>query len=363
MSNQLSIIDLEPLKKEDIASRTEYRKFTTNSSQLYNIEIKKIRPRKGFNKREFFGDLSGLGTSIGTVGQIEPITVDLLKDETALLVDGERRLLATQWWNENCEPGQQITHLRAYVNLLATSDQQRYITQLIKNNGNKPLEALEEARLYQDLLGTPDENGKFLKAADIARIQNVSKMHVSNALKLIGISEEEENAIKDGLISPTAITDLIKGGVSEEDRKDLIEKANETGDKIKVEDVKNLLDKNWEEKQPLLDDDYTKPETKIDSLVDEIMNETNNAETDHQEIQDAGLFSVNNKKSGGSIFDLATESIVMLNGISYQGRVCAEMETPETIKIAHDNLNTRIETLENHLRDIQRIAKALTNTI
>lgn len=256
---KIKVVTLETIEKEQLATYAEKKTLVKRGKEVWKIPLDQIaiRSKKGkmFNHRTDFGSIIELAEGIKESKGTDPIKVDLLKDGTAILTDGERRYRAYILLNSQNIDG--FDTMDAIINSNELTDIDRYVLQHTSNN-SKNFKDLEEADLYKTLF---DEG---LTQAEIARRLGVSKMHVSNQLRLAGISEVERELIKDGAVSSTAVLDLIKKGVSSSDRVDAI-KGGSSGDgqtKLKVKDIPIMADLE----PPKLDPNAT-PETICKELL------------------------------------------------------------------------------------------------
>lgn len=235
----MEIQKIEPLLPSELASRGDYRKYTKNGRQVYIIDFNAIKIRPGYNCRTLLGDLDLLADQIIAADGLEiPITVDALADGTFYLDDGERRWRAyDKIINDRKLKG--FDSIEAFINVKSKTDLERYLSMVRKNNGNKPLEHIEEGAAYQKMLLEPNpETGKPMTQADIARYTGYSRMHISNMLRAAGMSDEVKNEILAGNVSHTAAVEMDKKGMSDQEKLDAIHEANDKGEKPKVEDIR-----------------------------------------------------------------------------------------------------------------------------
>ena len=236
--------ELIPLAPADLASRGEYRKYTKNSKQVYLIQVKDIEFRPNFNHRIFLGDMELLESQIIASGGLEEaITVDALANGKFYLEDGERRILAYRSIISKGIDG--FDEIDAFINVKAKTDLQRYASMLAKNNGGKAFEPLEQGNVYAAMMKQENpETGKLMTQTDIAKLTGHSKMHISNMLRAANLDDTVIGAIKDGKVSTTAAVDMDKAGLTPEEQINAINEAEQSGEKLKVTDVKKKKDKS-----------------------------------------------------------------------------------------------------------------------
>lgn len=221
-------INLKSLDETKTLSGSNAREFATRGRETFKVPFESVRIRKGWNIRTDYGDLKALSDSLETHGQLDPIKGDLLEDGTFVPSDGHRRLRAIEMLRAK---GVEFPQVLVMLNPAKTSDEQRLI-QMWTANDSKPLEPIERAELCKRLV----EQFKYTSTVIAAKL-GISRMQVDNYLTLAGLSIEEKQAVKDGIIKPTAAVKLKKSGKSESERKTAIKSARSTGKKIKEKDI------------------------------------------------------------------------------------------------------------------------------
>jgi len=438
----MNLKEIVPIDTSKIADRETKRKYVKRVESVVKIKLESIVFRDNFNDRIEFGKIEEMASSLDAFGQIIPIRGDMMGDGTFIVTYGERRVRGMRLLREN--GSDKFEYVLAEINPKDITEAQRHMIALVENSHRKNYEPLEEAVSYKRQIGyINQETGKNWTASEIARSLGVSKMHVSNMLKLAGVTEEEKAAVIEGVISPTALTDMVKAGASEEQRIEAINEAKESGEKIQISDVKksgvDSDDDNEAAKDfidgydPLFQESarlvvvyqqgstsllqrklslgynragriidqleqakiigpfegskprevYVETEEDLDDLFvslgiikndsyttgssevnpDEVMGGESLREADHQEIQDSGLFSVNNKKGGSTMLDLVNETLVMLNGLSFDMKTISPDEMAELnldkVHATHQSMEVRLDKILNNLRDLQRMSKHL----
>ena len=141
-------------------------------------------PRRNFSDAE----LDELADSIKERGIIQPIVVRPVRGTTDSfeIVAGERRWRAAQRAGQHEVP----------IIAIEVSDDEALQLAIIENVQRTDLNPIEEAHGYQTLA---NEFGH--KHEDIARIVGKSRVHVTNSLRLLKLSEKIQNYIRSGQLS------------------------------------------------------------------------------------------------------------------------------------------------------------------
>ncbi len=171
------------------------------------IEPNPDQPRKQFHDSE----IRGLAESIKAVGLIQPILVRK-EDSRFYVVAGERRLRAVK-----------SAGLRNIKAILIEADEVRNLTMaLIENIQRADLDAIEEAKAYQVLV-----NRFKLRQQDIAEQVGKDRATIANALRLLNLPDEIQEAITDNTISAGHAKALLS--LPEEKQLELFRKIREKG--------------------------------------------------------------------------------------------------------------------------------------
>ena len=150
--------------------------------RLSEIEPNKNQPRKDFDEQA----LAELADSIAEHGLIQPIVVRPTASGTYQIVAGERRWRACRMAGLNIVP----------VVVKELDDREYFETALIENLQREDLNALEEARGYKMLI----DNYALTQDA-VAKTVGKARVTVTNALRLLALTEKEQNALLAGKIS------------------------------------------------------------------------------------------------------------------------------------------------------------------
>lgn len=156
-------------------------------SGAVEIRLSEIEPNRNQPRKDFDGQaLAELAESIANHGLIQPIVVRPTAAGTYQIVAGERRWRACRMAGLEFVP--------AVVKEL--DDKAYFETALIENLQREDLNALEEARGYKTLI---DNYG--LTQEQVAKGVGKARVTVTNALRLLSLTEKEQEALAAGKIS------------------------------------------------------------------------------------------------------------------------------------------------------------------
>src|SRR5438067_13236183 len=159
---------------------------SVQASELQRIPTSRIRPNPYQPRREFDpGALAELEASIRANGLLQPITVRK-KGESYELVAGERRLraVANLQWKD----------VPAVVRDF--DDQTLLILALVENLQRSDLNAIEEARGYQRLLGEFS-----LTHQEIAEAVGKDRSTITNLLRVLALPDAVQRSVESGKLS------------------------------------------------------------------------------------------------------------------------------------------------------------------
>ena len=228
-----------------------------------SVSPNNIVVEEGFNVRIDYGDLEGLMNSIIANGQIEPVLgYKIQGSEQYVLTDGHRRFKAIQM---AIEKGHEIP----YVKLIKTSSnaEDRLFQMVITGVDKKPLTPLEEAETYKRLVALGYE------AKEIASRVGKSLPHVYNGLKLAEAPKKIKNAIQNGSISATTVTQIIREVGEGEDVVEIIETAITNAQVLPNGKVKKVTKKQVqkvEQKKGAVKDKTLSPMQKLSAAYDQM---------------------------------------------------------------------------------------------
>ncbi len=156
-------------------------------ARVLEIDIGDLEPNTHQPRAEFDPDaVQELADSIREKGVIQPV-VARSYGSTYQLIAGERRLRAAKKAGLATVPA---------ILLEVGSDQEMMEISLIENVQREDLNPIEEARAYRALMETC-----FLTQEEVARKVGKNRSTVTNTLRLLHLSEEVRNALKDNQIS------------------------------------------------------------------------------------------------------------------------------------------------------------------
>ncbi|EAH5259016.1 ParB/RepB/Spo0J family partition protein [Campylobacter coli] len=200
------------------------RELGLDKNQVSLVEISKITPNP-FQPRKTFDEaaLNELANSIKEHGLIQPIIV-LKKNDSFILVAGERRLRATQILGKE--------NILAFV---SDSDESKLRElALIENIQRENLNPIELANSYKDLIEVYN-----ITQENLAELIHKSRTQITNTLRLLNLDPKIQDLIASGKISQGHAKVLV--GLDKEDEKVLVDSI--LGQKLSVRDTERLVQK------------------------------------------------------------------------------------------------------------------------
>ena len=200
------------------------RELGLDKNQVSLVEISKITPNP-FQTRKTFDEaaLNELANSIKEHGLIQPIIV-LKKNDSFILVAGERRLRATQILGKE--------NILAFV---SDSDESKLRElALIENIQRENLNPIELANSYKDLIEVYN-----ITQENLAELIHKSRTQITNTLRLLNLDPKTQDLIASGKISQGHAKVLV--GLDKEDEKVLVDSI--LGQKLSVRDTERLVQK------------------------------------------------------------------------------------------------------------------------
>lgn len=149
---------------------------------LRNIEANPFQPRSRFDEEA----LSELSESIKQQGVIQPLVVEENAQGGYTIIAGERRFRAARMAGLSEVP----------VIVRSFSDEQKLEIALIENIQREDLNPIEEAKAYRQLMERYELNQESL-----ARKIGKKRSTVANALRLLNLPEDMQDAIVEGTLS------------------------------------------------------------------------------------------------------------------------------------------------------------------
>jgi ParB family transcriptional regulator, chromosome partitioning protein len=170
------------------------------ASELQRIPVSRIRPNPFQPRREFEPEaLAELESSIKTNGLLQPVTVRR-KGDSYELIAGERRLRAVR----NLDWKDVPAVVRDF------DDQALLVLALVENLQRADLNAVEEARGYQRLLGEFS-----LTHQEVADAVGKDRTTVTNLLRVLTLPEHVQQLVSEGRLSAGHARALV--GIGEQD--------------------------------------------------------------------------------------------------------------------------------------------------
>ncbi|NLL50230.1 MAG: ParB/RepB/Spo0J family partition protein [Eubacteriaceae bacterium] len=150
-------------------------------SAVQELPIEKIKPNPNQPRKIFTEDtLAELSQSIQAHGILQPLIVVDRDDGTYMIVAGERRWRAASMTNLKTVPA----IVRSY------SDEEVLAISLVENLQRENLHDLEKASTYQMLIDQFQ-----LTHESLAATLGISRAAVTNTLRLLSLSQEEQDAL------------------------------------------------------------------------------------------------------------------------------------------------------------------------
>lgn len=214
------------LTLENLGNRDTIREHSSKNEDVVKIELGKIIVLDDFNVRQEFGDLEGLAESILENGQVTPGKVDVFKNGTFAIVEGERRYRALKILEAK---GHEVV-FKAIVNAKKTTIEERILL-MFTTQDNKQLTPVEVADLIKRLINL----GHTQKT--VAKKIGKTASYVSQMLDFGKESLHIKNAVSDGKINVSTVRKLTKSIPIESERVAAVQKALEQS---KTKEKKNL---------------------------------------------------------------------------------------------------------------------------
>jgi ParB family chromosome partitioning protein len=162
---------------------------SVNSAEVKHLPIASIRPNPNQPRKEFDPEaLEDLCNSIKAQGVLQPVLVRPISGDAAAyeLVAGERRMRASKLAG--------LTEIPALVRVL--NDMETLAIALIENLQRSDLNAIEEARGFQQLL-----KDFGLSQEELARQVGKSRSALANSLRLLNLPQDIQSDIQTGVLT------------------------------------------------------------------------------------------------------------------------------------------------------------------
>jgi len=176
---------LIPKKATNLSERVGQKKESIFFIEIEKIKTNPLQPRKEFDQKS----LNDLAESIKSYGVLQPLIVSRQEEDGRTeyrLVAGERRLISAK-----------IAGLREVPVIIRKPDKKEELEiSIVENVQRMDLNPIEKAEAFQRLR---KEFGLLQK--DIANICGISREAVANNTRLLELSDETKQAIKEKKIS------------------------------------------------------------------------------------------------------------------------------------------------------------------
>jgi ParB family chromosome partitioning protein len=192
-------------------------------SHQWQVPIEFLRPNPNNPRRNFDeAELEELAHSIREKGVIQPILVRAVSAsrDRYEIIAGERRWRAAQRANLHVVP---VTQIEA-------GDKEALEIAIIENVQRTDLNALEEARGYQQLASE-----FHYSQADLAKVIGKSRSHIANTIRLLKLPEPVQDLLSGGQLSAGHARALLVAQAPEALAKDIVAKG------LTVRDVERLV--------------------------------------------------------------------------------------------------------------------------
>ncbi len=162
--------------------------FTQQKGGVSSVPLHKVEPNPLQPRREFDPEaLQALADSITAHGMIQPLTVRELPGGYYQIIAGERRWRAAR-----------MAGLQEVPVLIVEADDRKVMElALVENLQREDLNPMEEAQGYRSLM---EDYG--LTQAETAERVGKSRPAVANALRLLSLSEDLAELVRNGTLSP-----------------------------------------------------------------------------------------------------------------------------------------------------------------
>jgi ParB family chromosome partitioning protein len=163
--------------------------------RLVDVPVKNIRPNPKQPREDFgYQDLEDLINSIKEHGILQPLIVTKIDGENYELIAGERRYRAAKFLN-----------LRTVPAIIRTvKDQEKLELALVENIQRKNLNPIEEAKAFSQLMQEFN-----LTQENVAERIGKSRPVIANTLRLLGLPEEIQQALRSGKIKESHARTLL----------------------------------------------------------------------------------------------------------------------------------------------------------
>jgi ParB family transcriptional regulator, chromosome partitioning protein len=168
------------------AAEVEEQIVEGGNNQVVELAITDVQPNPDQPRTHFDDEaIEGLADSIKAVGLIQPIIIRK-KREKYYIVAGERRYRASKLLG--------FSTIKAII--IEASEEENLSLALIENVQRQDLDPIEEAKAYKLLV-----NRFKMKQSDVAKKVGKERATIANALRLLNLASEIQEALSAGTIT------------------------------------------------------------------------------------------------------------------------------------------------------------------
>lgn len=208
------------------ATATSLSGLAVTRGNLFTIALQDLHEDPD-NVRVIYGDIPELAKQLVARGQEHPLKVRMQRladgaEPVAMVTDGNRRLRAARYAVEKL--GWKVEGLKCFSEDRGVKPLERLLSMLAANDGQKPLEPMEEARAYAKLkAGDEAHKVKGLTLQQIADQLGKKRSWVEDRLDLLKAPVEVQEAVEKGQIGVAKALLLAKA--PPESLKDALQRA------------------------------------------------------------------------------------------------------------------------------------------
>ncbi len=175
----------------------------TKKTDVYLLDPRNIEIVEGFNVREDYGDMKWLTEDIRENGVKIPLRVHKKtgSDGIYILTDGHRRLKAAM---QLISEGVEDLRVPAICEPRGYNDESRIIDMFTLSEGNKQLNAVEQAKVIGRLIGYG------MEVKDIAVRIHKSQAYISNLIQLNQAPTKIKKLISNNFIKATLVSEILR---------------------------------------------------------------------------------------------------------------------------------------------------------
>lgn len=208
----------------------------TQRKDLFYLDPRVLTIEDGFNVRTDYGDLDQLKLSIVENGVKIPLRgYKIYGKNEYVVVDGHRRFMAVMM---AIKEGNDIARVPFITEEKKTAEERNF--EMILSNDGKQLTPLELGEVYKRL-----QNYGY-SPSEISRRIGKSVTHVIDMIDVAGSSKDVKDAIKEGSISTTLVSEVKKSIKDQDQAEEVIKtsvqiKKEEGAKKVTKKDLKGIV--------------------------------------------------------------------------------------------------------------------------